>query len=126
MKLIIAAFVVFFSSSSFALSMKIEGNCAGKLADGTSVAFQYYSNFNGCKNTASAAITYEQGYDGMTTGKRSLTDNADTYTFGKTKVVFANSTGNTSGKFRYTDKRGDRRSVTLQCDVRDYEYGECN
>ncbi len=105
--------------------MKLEGNCAGKLADGTSIAFQYYSNFNGCKNTASAAISYEQGYDGMTTGKRSLRETSDTYTFGKANLVFANSTGNTSGKFRYNDRRGDRKSVTLQCDVRDYEYAEC-
>ncbi len=126
MKLIFAAVIVLFSSSAFSLSMKLEGNCAGKLANGTSIAFQYYSNFNGCKNTASAAISYEQGYDGMTTGKRSLSDSSDTYTFGKTKVVFANSTGNTTGKFRYTDKRGDRKSVILQCDVRDYEYAECN
>lgn len=126
MKLLITAFVVFFSSSAFSLSMKVEGNCAGKLADGSSISFQYYSNFNGCKNTASAGISYDQGREGMVTGSRKLSDSSDTYTFGKTNLVFANSTGNTTGKYRYTDRRGDRRSVTLQCDVRDYEYAECN
>ena len=125
MKLFITALVVLFSSSAFSLSMKIEGSCSGQLADGTPVAFQYYSNFNGCKNDASAGISFDQGRDDMVTGKRKLTDNSDTYTFGKTNLIFANSTGNTSGKYRYTDGQGGRRTTTLQCEVRDYEYAEC-
>lgn len=126
MKSIITVLVIFFSTSSFSSAMKREGNCAGKLANGSPIAFQYYSSFDGCKNSAKAAISFDHGRDGMVTGKRSLSERSDSYAFGKIALVFANSTGNTSGKYRYIDRRGDKRSVTLQCDVRDYEYGECH
>lgn len=126
MKFILSFVVLFFSFSAWSVSMKLEGSCAGKLANGSDVAFQYYSNFNGCTRSAKAAISYEQGREGLTTGTRSFTEKSDIYTFGKTRIVFANLTGNTSGRFHYTDSRGYKKSVTLQCDVRDYEYAECN
>lgn len=125
MKMIFSAAVILFSSTAWSLSMKLEGACAGKLADGTQIAFRYYSNFNGCTQSAKAAISYDQGREGMLTGIRSFTDSSDVYNFGNTRITFANSTGNTSGRFRYIDSRGARHTATLECDVRDYEYGEC-
>lgn len=125
MKMIFSAAVILFSSTAWSLSMKLEGACAGKLSNGTSIAFEYYSNFDGCKNSAKAALSYDQGREGALTGSRSFTEKSDIYNFGNTRLTFANSTGNTTGKYRYTDSRGIVRTVTLQCDVRDYEYGEC-
>ena len=125
MKIIFALVVMFFSLSAFSLSMKIEGGCAGHLADGTSIAFQYYSNWSGCSNSSKAAISYDQGREGMVTGTRSFTEKSDIYNFGKERLTFANSTGNTSGRYSYLNSRGKRQTVTLQCDVRDYHYGEC-
>lgn len=125
MKIILSLAVMFFSTTAFSLSMKIEGGCAGHLADGTQIAFQYYSNFNGCTNSSKAAISYDQGREGMVTGKRSFTEKSDIYAFGKEKLTFANSTGNTTGRYSYINSKGSRRTVTLQCDVRDYHYGEC-
>jgi hypothetical protein len=126
MKIIFSAVVMFFSLSVFSASLHLEGSCAGKLADGSSIVFQYYSNFNGCQKVARAGISYQQGREGMVTGSRSFTEKSDIYAFGKVRLIFANSTGNTTGKYRYTDGRGDRQSVVLQCDVRDYEYAECH
>lgn len=125
MKIILSLVVMFFSTAAFSLSMKIEGGCAGTLADGSQIAFQYYSNFNGCTNSAKAAINYDQGREGMVTGKRAFTERSDIYTFGKEKLTFANSTGNTTGRYSYINSTGARKTVTLQCDVRDYEYAEC-
>lgn len=110
---------------STSYTMKMEGSCSGKLANGAPVSFDYFSNFNGCRNSARAAIAYRESAERMQTGLRSFTASSDIFTFGKTRLVFANSTGNTSGKFSYIDSRGKRRTVVLQCDVRDYEYGEC-
>ncbi len=126
MKLIFSLVVMFFSFSTFAASLNLQGSCAGKLADGSPIAFQYYSNYNGCQEVARAGISYQQGREGMVTGSRSFTEKSDIYAFGKVRLVLANSTGNTTAKYRYNDRRGDRRSVTLQCNVRDYEYSECN
>jgi hypothetical protein len=126
MKFILSVVVMLFSVSAWSFSMKLEGHCAGRLDDGTDIAFQYYSNFNGCSKTARAALSYDQGREGMLTGIRSFTDKNDTYSFGKIQLILANSTGNTTGIYRYTDERGTHRRVTLSCDVRDYEYADCN
>lgn len=126
MKIFFSLVVMMFSFSTFATSLHLEGSCSGKLLDGSPISFKYYSNFNGCQKVAAAGISYHEGRDNMNTGTRSFTEKSDIYKFGTTRVVLANSTGNTSAKYRYTDKRGDRQSVILQCEVRDYEYGECN
>lgn len=125
MKMIFSVAFLLYSGMALSFSMKPEGACAGKLADGTSIAFEYFSNFNGCTQKARAAISYQQGREGMVTGTRAFSDTTDTYTFGKERLVFPNSTGNTTGKYFYTDSRGNRKSVTLECDVRDYEYSDC-
>lgn len=108
-----------------AASLKFEGSCSGKMLDGTVVNFDYYSNFDGCREKSKAALSYRLGRDGVITGTRSFTDELDTYDFGRTRLVFANSTGNTSGTYEYTDKKGKLLRVELSCEVRDYEYGEC-
>ncbi len=123
MKIIFSLVVMLFSFSTFAASLHLEGSCSGKLADGSPISFQYFSNFDGCQKVAKAGIFYQQV---MKTGTRSFTERSDIYAFGKTRLIFANSTGNTTGKYRYTDTRGDRQTVVLQCEVRDYEYAECN
>lgn len=124
-KLILALTVTVITSSAQAVAMNLEGSCAGTLKDGSPVAFQYYSNFDGCKKVSKAAISYHYGQDGMVTGTRRFTDADDIYAFGKTRVVFKNSTGNTTGRYEYVDQKGSRQSVVLDCDVRDYHYGEC-
>lgn len=127
MKIILSAVVMFFSLSAFSASLNFEGSCSGKYADGKPIAFKYYSNFNGCQDSARAGISYEKGRsEGMVTGSRSFTETSDIYKFGKTRLIFANSTGNTTGKYLYTDKNGERQKVTLQCNVRDYHYADCN
>lgn len=125
MKKFIFAFVLLFSSQAFSLSLNLQGSCSGNLADGTAIAFQYYSNFNGCQKTAKAAISYQGEKDNLVTGTRSFTDKSDIYAFGKRRLIFKNSTGNTTGKYYYNDSHGKRQGVVLQCQVRDYEYGEC-
>ena len=105
-------------------TMNLEGQCSGTLRDGTAVSFKYFSNFNGCTARATAALTYTKGMEGLLTGTRSFTDTTDRYSFPQTSVSFANSTGNTSGTFKYFDGRYTR-SVTVQCEVRDYEYSDC-
>ena len=105
-------------------TMNLEGKCSGTLRDGSSVSFTYYSNFNGCTSKATAALTYTKGMEGLLTGTRSFTDEKDYYLFPQTSVTFANSTGNTSGTFKYFDGRYTK-SVKVQCDVRDYEYSDC-
>ncbi|MFL5783221.1 MAG: hypothetical protein ACJ76H_01345 [Bacteriovoracaceae bacterium] len=117
--------VLSFSTSTFAGSMKVEGLCSGKLLDGTPVAFQYYSDFDGCKKVSGAALSYVEGREGMLTGERSFTTSNDIYNFGELKLILKNSTGNTGARFQYTDDQGGKRTVELQCDVRDYEYSEC-
>jgi hypothetical protein len=117
--------VLSFSTTAFSAAMKVEGLCSGKLLDGTPVAFQYYSDFDGCKKISGAALSYVEGREGMVTGERSFTPASDIYNFGDLKLILKNSTGNTSGKFQYVDDQGGKRTVELQCEVRDYEYSDC-
>lgn len=116
------------SSALSATSMKIEGSCTGTLESGEAVAFTYYSNFDGCKAKSEAAISFSQGQgNNLFTGNRSFTASWDIYHFQhKLRLTFRNQTGNTSGKLRYLDENGDTHLIALQCEVRDYEYAECN
>ncbi len=117
-----AFFLALVLSTSFAsaASMKIEGTCNGKLGDESPVAFKYYSNFDGCKEKSSAAIVFRVG--DLKTGTRSFTEDKDIYAFTNAKLYFKNSTGNTSGRLSVNGKN----YVTVQCEVRDYEYlSEC-
>jgi hypothetical protein len=105
-------------------ALKPEGSCSGNLADGTSVSFTYYSNFNGCKKTSKGAIAFQSGLEGLITGSRTLSSK-DYYNFPKLDLSFANSTGNTSGKLGYRDQGNVRHVIEVQCEVRDYEYADC-
>ena len=117
-----------FALSSFAAwsgtSKKLEGTCTGTLKNKTPIAFTYYSNFDGCKNTSSAAITFTSGVDGLLTGTRSFKNNKDVYVFPKSSLIFDDSTGNTEGTLKVFDGRANQ-TIQVQCEVRDYEYGEC-
>jgi hypothetical protein len=58
---------------------------------------------------------------GIFKGKRSFTDTQDIYDLsGGHKLIFKNSTGNTSGTINYADK-----TLPVRCEVRDYEYADC-
>lgn len=103
---------------------KLEGSCQGRLHNGKSVSFKYYSDFNGCKQKSSSAISYS-GSDTLRTGTRRFTETSDIYEFSSIKLTLANSTGNTSAYYHYKDANGGTRRVKVQCEVRDYEYGEC-
>lgn len=107
-------------------ALKPEGTCSGTLADGTSVSLTYYSNFDGCKKTSKGAVAFHSGIEGLITGSRSFKSGKDYYNFPKNDLTFADSTGNTSGKLGYRDDQNVRHVVVLQCDVRDYEYADCN
>ncbi|MBA2404772.1 MAG: hypothetical protein H0V66_08375 [Bdellovibrionales bacterium] len=129
-KITLATLTLALCSSAFAgTNMKIEGSCSGKLADGTAVSYTYYSNFDGCKKASNAAISFSSGFEGLFTGKRSFTSKSDIYNLNSGyKLRFANSTGNTSGRLTYADySTGVKKTKTvqMQCEVRDYEYGEC-
>lgn len=114
------------STAQAGTSMKVEGTCSGTLKDGTEVSYTYYSNFDGCKKVSSAAVNFNSGIEGLFTGKRSFTRSTDRYTFNDYKLTFANSTGNTTGKLTYKDfETNKKQTVTLQCEVRDYEYADC-
>lgn len=104
-------------------TMKLEGTCAGNLADGTAVSFNYYSDFNGCKIDSKSAVTFSSGIEGLYTGKRTL-GAEDVHSYPEHRLSFANSTGNTEGTLQYTDRQGSQQKVKVQCDVRDYEYAE--
>ena len=108
-------------------SMKIEGSCSGTLADSTPISFNYFSDFDGCKPKSQAALSFTQGREGLSTGVRTFPKDKDMYLFnGKYRLTLANSTGNTSATFSYTDEEtNSRKSVELQCDIRDYEYTDC-
>ncbi len=107
-------------------SMKVEGSCSGTLSNGQAVSYTYYSNFNGCKSSASGAVSFKKGLEGLHTGTRSFTDSSDIYNLGSYKLTFANSTGNTTGKLTYKDpSTGATKTAKMTCSVRDYEYSEC-
>ena len=107
-------------------SMKVEGNCSGKLADGSDISYTYYSNFNGCKKVSTSAVSFQGGLEGLYTGTRAFSKSSDIYKFYAYTLVFANSTGNTTGKLTYRDQETKKKhTITLQCEVRDYEYGDC-
>ncbi len=113
------------AKASAGSSLKLEGTCQGKLKDGSPVAFRYYSNFNGCVNVSKGGVTFTKGLEGLLTGTRSFQDGKDIYSFPSHRITFADSTGNTSGKFRYKDDHGVFHTVTVTCEIRDYEYSEC-
>ena len=128
MKNLIASLLVLsFSSLAVAgTSMKVEGSCSGKLADGSEVSYTYYSNFNGCKKVSTSAVSFENGFDGLYTGTRSFTDSSDNYSFNSYKLSFSNSTGNSTGKLTYKDEfSGRSKTINVKCEVRDYEYSDC-
>ncbi len=112
-------------------TMNLEGTCSGTEVNQTPITVTYYSNFDGCRNTSRAAISHDRGAgSSLMTGTRSLRNGKDTYRFTSgareiLRLTFADSTGNTSGELRYRDENGKFQSVTLQCEVRDYEYAEC-
>jgi hypothetical protein len=105
---------------------KIEGSCNGGLVNGTPVSFTYYSDYNGCQKISKSAVTFTSGFEGLFTGNRKFKNGKDLYSFPKHGLSFANSTGNTSGELRYTDEANTRQVITVQCEVRDYEYSECD
>ena len=106
-------------------SMKLEGSCSGTLKDGTEVSFNYYSDFDGCKDVSKGAVAFNSGVEGLFTGQRSFTETRDNYTFPEQKLSFENSTGNTTGILIMNDLEGKPEAVKLQCDIRDYEYADC-
>lgn len=127
--LILLSFLIFniisTASAATGSSMKTEGSCTGNMVDGTVVSFTYYSNFNGCKKISKSAVSFNSGIDGLFTGSRSFKNGFDIYSFPKHGLIFADSTGNTSGKLRYTDEAQNRQVVEVQCEIRDYEYTDC-
>lgn len=132
MKSLISLLTFFFAlTASAGTAMKIEGSCSGNLQDGTAVSFTYYSNFDGCREKSSAAVSFSQGMGGsLYTGKRAFIGNRDVYSFKvnnkeMVRLSFADSTGNTGGKMRYVDMDGKRKSIAVTCEIRDYEYAEC-
>ena len=110
-------------------NMNLEGSCKGKLHDNTPVSFSYYSDFDGCKEKSQAGITFNKSNKALgqilSTGQRYFTDTQDIYSFKDKKLSFANMTGNTSGKLTYKDQNGKTRTVTVSCEIRNYEYAEC-
>lgn len=125
------AFALFSVSALAGTSMKVEGSCSGTLEDATPVSFVYYSSFDGCEDKSKAAVTFHEGIGmDLHTGTREFVGDKDVYKFTQDKeeavrLTFADSTGNTSGTLRYTDMNGESKTVEVQCEVRDYHYGEC-
>jgi hypothetical protein len=126
--LVVATLTLLICQSTRAgILLDIEGSCSGALLDGTSVSYTYYSNYDGCRKVSRAAITFTSGLRGHYRGKRSFTTTEDIYSFrGGFKLIFANSTGNTSGTLVYPDEpSGEKKFVTLQCSIRNNEYADC-
>ncbi len=109
------------------IPLDIEGSCSGALLDGSSISYTYYSNYDGCRKVSRAAITFTSGLRGHYRGRRSFTATEDIYSFhGGYKLIFANSTGNTSGTLVYPDEAsGEKKSVILKCSIRNNEYADC-
>lgn len=113
--------------------MKIEGSCKGQ-HEGGEISFTYYSTFNGCVNKSKASVTFTSDQSEDLKGTRSIANGLDSYSFKMMKggqlktvywLVFADSTGNTHGDFKYRDSSGNLASVRLECAVYDYEYSDC-
>jgi hypothetical protein len=133
--------LTFFSlanSGQAGTAMKYEGSCSGTLRDNSPIRLNLYSDFDGCKNHSQAAfstISAEGQSEKVTTGERKFVQDQDIYEFEvgssdhQKKVAhlaFANTTGNTSVEYQYYDEmEQDYQTVTLMCEVRDYEYPEC-
>lgn len=131
MKKLITSFFFSLLTASFAhsgTSMKFEGSCTGTLSNNVPVNFKYYSDFDGCKEKSAAAISFsstEGEEQTLVTGERRFEGDKDIYAFQKTRVVFENSTGNTSGDLSYlNEETGEYQAVVVQCMVRDYHYAE--
>lgn len=124
------------SAANAASDQKLEGFCSGTLEDGSHLEFTYYSDYDGCEGSIAGVIKFsEESGLGSHKGKRAFENNQDIYTFEVEQthsrvqvyhLTFADSTGNISGDFGYLDSKGLRQSVTLQCEVRDYEYEHCS
>ena len=106
-------------------SQKIEGSCSGNLVDGTAVSFTYYSNFDGCSKVSKSSLAFHSGIEGLITGSRTFPGNKDYYNFPRNDLTLSNSTGNTFAKFGYRDSYNVRHVISVQCDVRDYTYDDC-
>lgn len=127
-KLIISFFFSLLTANAAqaSTSMNYEGSCNGTLANNAPISFKYYSDFDGCKEKSTAAISYnDAGEDrGLVTGTRTLKVK-DIYNFAGNKLTFENSTGNTSGSLSYqNEETGEREEVIVQCEVREYSYAE--
>lgn len=125
--------LILFGIVSFANAsgdQKLEGKCSGRFADGLQVGFSYFSNYEGCQGNISSSIkfTSESGL-GFHKGKRTFENQKDIYSFNSQQdiyqLTFEDSTGNISGVLDYFDLQGERQSITVQCEIRDYEYGDC-
>lgn len=132
MKTALTATLTFFSFAALSgTAMKIEGSCTGVLADATQVSFTYYSDFDGCQDKSRAAVTFNEGLGlDLHTGNRSFEGEKDIYRFSQeetevVKLTFANSTGNTGGQLSYQDETGKMQALEVQCEIRDYHYGDC-
>ncbi len=104
-------------------TLKIEGTCSGTLKDGSTVNLTYYSNFDGIKDVSQSAVTFTGALEGLFTGTRQFKQGKDIYTFPGAKLIFLDSTGNTSGTLQYSQEE-IQQSVDIQCEIRDYEYAE--
>lgn len=105
-------------------SLKTEGSCSGSLLDGTAVGFNYFSDWDGVKDVSKGAVAFTAGKDDLLTGKRVFKDGKDIYSVPGYRIILADSTGNTSALFEYSDIDGAKQTVEVQCDVRDYTYAE--
>lgn len=127
--LIVLSFIILnlitHAKASTGSSLRLEGSCRGTLKDGSPIVFSYFSNFNGCSNRARAAVNFTSGIEGLLTGRRAFSGDKDIYSFPDHKIILKNSTGNTDARFHYKDMEGKSRSVTVQCEIRDYEYADC-
>lgn len=122
-----------FGNISFAHArgeQKLEGKCTGQLENGSPVGFSYFSDYEGCQGNISSSIKFssESGM-GNLRGKRTFENDKDIYLFKSGRknhqLTFEDSTGNISGILEYSDLKGERHSITVQCVIRDYEYEEC-
>lgn len=115
--------------------MKLEGECTGVYHDGTPVALNYFSDFEGCSINSKAAVTFPSDtHSAYVRGKRIIQYSHDVYSFKRAAsgnlgkefwLLFSDTTGNKHGQYKYRDMSGKLQSVNLECNIRDYEYAEC-